>query len=130
MHIQRCCIKKKWLESLLHPLVKASIQEKIKTLREQKTIPYCLVVIPLLFETNARENIDRILLIDCDPHLQIARGSSRDIVRHEQMMAIMQTQSDRETRIKLADDVIVNNGTKAALARQVCKLDEFYQELT
>ncbi len=36
-----------WLEHLLHPLIRAEIKQQIQNLPS----PYCIVVIPLLFET-------------------------------------------------------------------------------
>jgi dephospho-CoA kinase len=57
--------KKKVLESIIHPLVRDLMAERI-TLAQSS---YSIVMVPLIFETNSMSNYNRILVIDCDPSL-------------------------------------------------------------
>ncbi len=53
--------QKQKLESILHPLIYKTLQAEL----EQLVAPYCLISIPLLFETDMMHLVDRILVIDC-----------------------------------------------------------------
>lgn len=108
-----------WLESCLHPVILQRMQAEIQQLRT----PYCIAVIPLLLETNAASFIDRILVVDVSPEIQLERASKRD---GKSVADIMATQLSREDRLRQADDVIVNDGSLDDLALQVDQLDKVY----
>lgn len=102
------------LEALLHPLIRAESLRRITTL----PAPYCIWVIPLLVETGARRDVDRVLLIDCPEALQRQRVLDRGL-EPATLEGIMAAQTTREQRRALADDIIVNDGTPEALRRAV-----------
>jgi dephospho-CoA kinase len=77
----------------------------------QQKAPYAVLVIPLLFETGQNSLADRVLVVDCDPELQIDRVIERDSLPRSQIEQILNAQVDRETRLKGADDVIENSGS-------------------
>lgn len=103
--------ERRWLENLLHPLIIARIKDKISAL----SAPYCIVAIPLLFETGPYDFIDRILVIDADETMQLARVKLRDGMTDTQITEMLNTQISRDERIKLADDIIYNHGNLADL---------------
>lgn len=111
-----------WLENLLHPLIREDIKKQI----EQATSPYCIIIIPLLFETKPNPLIDRVLVVDTSEQNQIERTKIRDKISPAEVRAIIQSQVDRETRIKKADDIIYNEGPLEELIPQVEKLHRFY----
>ncbi len=112
-----------WLESCLHPVILQRMQADI----QQLSTPYCIAVIPLLFETNATHFIDRILVVDAAPEIQIKRASLRDHKSAADIADIMATQLSRAERLALADDVIVNDGSLEDLEIEVNRLNNFYQ---
>ena len=57
---------KKWLEELLHPIIRNEI---IKQLQQARS-PYAILVSPLLFETDQHKLCTRSLLIDAPERLQ------------------------------------------------------------
>lgn len=114
-----------WLEELLHPLIREKAAAQVETAQS----PYCIVVIPLLFETAPNPLLDRVLVVDASEELQISRTVARDHLSVEAIKAILKTQVNRETRLKQADDVIVNNGSEQDLVAQVDKLHERYLKL-
>lgn len=118
--------EKKWLENLLHPLIRAEIISQLK----QSKSPYKILSSPLLLETNQHELTDRILVVDADPSLQIARVMNRDTNSLDQIKKIMETQMERNERCAKADDIIENHGDFAELDAQVSNLHEFYLTLT
>ena len=117
--------EKIWLESLLHPIINASIRQQLAN----ASSAYAILASPLLLETKQFELVDRILVIDVDEQLQIERASQRDNNKPGQIKAIMQTQLSRQERCVRADDIILNNGNIAALDEQVEKLHQLYLTL-
>jgi len=113
------------LEEILHPLIRAEMR------RHQNIIdaPYCLLVIPLLFETGQSDMVDRVLVVDVDEDSQIARVAARDGRSAAEIRAILSAQTGRAHRLKLADDVIANTGDLAALKAQVDALHRKYLAL-
>ncbi len=120
-------IEKKKLENILHPMIRKEMQKEI----DEVIYPYCIAVIPLLFETPPNPLHQRVLVVDTPEHLQKERVLSRDIFHTEETIeAIMQSQVSREHRQKYADDIIVNDGDIKHLHTQVDKLHAQYLELS
>jgi dephospho-CoA kinase len=119
--------ERRWLEQLLHPLIRDKLSQELAGISASgNKAPYCIIVIPLLLETEAYPFIDRILVVDAPEHLQIERVSIRDSTLAANAKAIVSTQLDRQERLKRADDVIINDSTQAALGPQVDKLHNEY----
>lgn len=114
-----------WLEKLLHPLIE---QEMIKQIKNT-VAPYCIVVIPLLFEVEHFSFIDRILLVDIPTLMQIERIKLRDKVPDDQIAAILKRQISRDEKLARADDIIANDGTFENLIPQVEEFHASYLEL-
>lgn len=113
------------LEAILHPLIRAEMQSAMRRLKA----PYCLLVIPLLIETQQQDLVDRILVVDVDEKTQIERTLVRDGRSADQIRAIIAAQIDRSQRLKLAHDCISNNGDMSALKDQVDTLHRKYLSL-
>ncbi|MEW8562825.1 MAG: dephospho-CoA kinase, partial [Candidatus Thiodiazotropha sp.] len=105
--------QRKCLEGILHP----RIIEEIEAWISEQTAPYVLLVIPLLFETDQLSLADRILVVDCHKSVQMERVLKRDQLSREQILKIINTQADRQTRLQGADDIIENNGSMEDLKR-------------
>jgi dephospho-CoA kinase len=117
--------ERKWLQDLLHP----QIFNEIKNQVSQVQTPYAIAVIPLLFETEAYDLINRILVVDSPEELQIQRTMLRDDCTERQVKRIINTQASRQQRLSKADDVIINDGNVSSLKRQVEKLHQYYLSL-
>ena len=114
------------LEAMLHPAIRQEASLQVSGVE----YPYCLLVIPLLAESNGTfMEVDRILVVDADPENQIRRLMLRDQLTRKQAQAALDAQSSRETRLAMADDVIDNSGTRAFLAAEVKQLHEQYLNL-
>jgi dephospho-CoA kinase len=118
--------QKQKLEAILHPLVYKSLQAEIDQLRA----PYCIVCIPLLFETQMMHFVDRILVVDCPVEIQIERVKNRDHLSTERIKSIIASQVSRAFRKAKADDVIDNAKIDSGLAEQVKKLHNLYISLS
>ena len=107
--------QKSRLESILHP----RICKRIRTLLAGINAPYTIVVIPLLLETNQVDLVDRILVVDTPEKEQLKRVAARDSLSDNAVMAIIDAQADRKTRLDAADDIIVNDQDISALTEHV-----------
>jgi dephospho-CoA kinase len=110
------------LEQILHPRIRATMLDRA----EKSPAPYVVLVIPLLFETGQQALVDRILLIDVPEEIQRARVARRDRLDPAQIDAILRAQTDRDTRLREADDVIRNDGSLSGLHTAVEALHRKY----
>ena len=117
--------KKIELEKIIHPLVSEEILSFINNSRS----PYCIVMVPLIFETNSSSNYDRVLVIDCNEEVQISRASLRDNQTVKEIKKIIANQASRKERLSIAHDVILNNSSLENLKKQVINKHNYYMEL-
>jgi dephospho-CoA kinase len=117
--------KRRALEEVLHPLIRARAQAQLAAL----TAPYALVAVPLLVETSFKDLVDRILVVDCPEATQLERLMRRDAMPRVEALAMLRAQADRATRLKAAHDIIDNGGSIEATRRQVAQLHGRYLEL-
>ena len=67
--------------------------------------------VPLLVESGRwRDQVDRILVVDCPVETQIARVMQRNGWTADAVQRIIDQQASRAQRLAVADDVIVNDG--------------------
>jgi len=117
--------RRRELENILHP----RIREKAVVLSDQCDAPYCIIVIPLLVESGRNYPLDRILVIDAPVELQYRRVVRRDRIPEEQITPILGAQADRATRLRAADDVVVNDGNMEELREKINALHQHYLQL-
>jgi dephospho-CoA kinase len=117
--------KRRALEAILHPLIRADMERQAIT----AIGPYLVLAIPLLVEGGAADRIDRILVVDVDEAVQLQRLMARDSQSHAQARAILAAQANRASRLKAADDVLVNSGTVPELRQAVDRLHQHYLSL-
>jgi dephospho-CoA kinase len=117
--------RRKELEALLHPLIRADMEQR----SSQAIGPYVILSIPLLVEGNASGRWDRVLVVDADESLQLARLITRDGVSEAEARATLAAQASRAARLAAADDVLENSGTVADLRQAVDRLHRRYLEL-
>lgn len=115
-----------WLENLLHPIIRATIEQRLRVI----AAPYCITVIPLLLEVEPYPFINRILVVDAPEQMQIERVAMRDKSDPSQIKAMLQTQATRSLRLASANDVIINDGVLADLTPQIDKLHQIYLKLS
>ncbi|HWF98324.1 MAG TPA: dephospho-CoA kinase [Steroidobacteraceae bacterium] len=113
------------LEALTHPAIGTAVQAWSAAAGG----PYQILIIPLLVEKNLASHFDRVLVVDCGEELQIRRLQARDGSTVEQARAILNAQTSRAARLKVAHDVIQNEGDLSAVRDQVSALHARYLEL-
>ena len=117
--------EKQFLESIIHPEVAKAMTEFVKNAQS----PYKMIIVPLLFETDSQNMYDRVLFIDTSEELQIKRASARDGVDEANIKSIIGNQLPRNEKLKLADDIIVNNAGLDKLKKSVSQTHNFYLSL-
>ena len=117
--------QKKKLEQILHPAIREDISFAISNSKS----PYTIIMVPLIYETNSKDNYNRILVIDCDEDIQISRAVSRDGASEEDIKKIINSQATKKERLSIADDVINNNSSIEKLSEKVLHLHKNYLEL-
>jgi dephospho-CoA kinase len=108
--------KKRMLEQILHPLVRAQWASEA---REAVLAGRVYVVdIPLLFETGAESQFDRVITVGCSPETQLSRLMARDGLSHEISKKIIASQMPIGIKISKSHHVIWNDGALDALVAQ------------
>jgi len=113
-------IKRKTLESIVHPAVR---EEILKFINDSDSI-YKIVMVPLIVETNSADFYDKIIVVDCENNLQIERAVTRDNQTKENIINIINNQASREERLKIADFIISNNSNLEHLKNSVIKIHQ------
>jgi dephospho-CoA kinase len=98
------------LEQIIHPLVGEEIARQVDAALAAGA--RCIVFdIPLLVETGRwRAQLDRVLVVDCEPETQVARVTARSKLSPDEVRAIIAAQAPRALRLAAADIVICNDG--------------------
>ncbi|MDA8782885.1 dephospho-CoA kinase [Porticoccaceae bacterium] len=110
--------EKKWLETLLHPLIRDWIIGQLQAASGD----YVILESPLLFETDQHQLVDTSLLVDIPVELQLARAGSRDGNDAEQIQRIIDAQMSREDKRARADWVLDNSQSLDSLEGSVLEL--------
>lgn len=114
------------LEAILHPRVRAELRARVQAC----TAPYCVLAIPLLVESEgAYDWVDRVLVVDVPPAMQLARLMQRDGMAADGARLALAAQATRAQRLALADDVIDNSFAPEDLRAPVQRLHELYHRL-
>jgi dephospho-CoA kinase len=98
--------KLKRLNDIVHPYV-LNEYEKFCQLNSDKK--YTLAETALLFETNMRMMVDKVIYVCVDLDLRIKRTFERSGFSEEEYKVRMKSQINPETKKKLADYIIYNN---------------------
>ena len=110
------------LEAILHPRIGAETQRQADAANGD----YQLIVVPLLTGSPLQEFVDRVLVVDCDEDTQVQRLMARDTETIEQAQRILAAQASRDERLRIANDVIVNQGSLEQTRTAVSRLHRIY----
>ncbi len=117
--------KRRQLEAILHPRIRDEAWRQVS----ESTSPYVIVVVPLLFQSPMKKEMDRILVVDCSVETQMRRLLMRDGETEEQARRMIAAQASREERLSLSDDIIVNEGSVEETRDRVSELHKCYLKM-
>ncbi len=117
--------KLKQLESIVHPLVRHKLHQKIKSYRDNTDKKgYVVFDIPLLIEQGYTELVDYVVVVDCLQQQQLERVVQRDGRDIVTIQHIIDQQCTRGERLAKADIVLDNTKTRDVLLKQVNQLHQ------
>ncbi|MCK5732473.1 MAG: dephospho-CoA kinase, partial [Tenericutes bacterium] len=117
--------KRNKLNKITHPHIMKELRKSINEVK-MKSEKLVVLDIPLLIEVKLQYLVDIILLVYVNEAKQIERLMSRDNINELTAKSKIKTQIDLETKRKLSDIIIDNNGTKEDTAKQ---FTEIYDKL-
>ena len=112
-----CEADRKKLEAILHPRIRECWLAQLETWRKEGCA-IAVVIIPLLFETQAESHFDKVVCVACSPAAQherlVARGWDADQIKHR-----IAAQLPVEQKIARSHFVIWAEGLLEVQRRQV-----------
>lgn len=106
----------KKLEGIIHPLVRADANAFLERNRAAGT-PIAVLDIPLLFETNGRGRVDKVVVVTAPADVQRERVLGRTGMTEQKFEAILAKQVPDAEKRKLADYIVdTGNGLDPARA--------------
>lgn len=108
------------LESIIHPRVYEAMTSAIAE-GEQQGFDLIVLDIPLLYETGRRELVDKVWVVYVDPETQLRRLMARDGLDREQALARVASQMALTEKVRQADLVIDNSGSRQTTQNQVAQ---------
>ncbi len=111
------------LNGILHPLIEEEIKKRVVLCMGKGNTPI-IVVIPLLFETNAiqRYGFSKVIVVDLPEEVAIQRVVASRGMTEGEVRERIERQATRDTRLSRADFVIDNSSSSEALDSQVTQL--------
>jgi dephospho-CoA kinase len=103
------------LEGAVHPLVRNGVEGWLATLGPSAV---AVVEAALLVETGSWRNYDLLAVVACEPEEQIARAVARG-VPVDRARALIDAQMPFEEKVRSAQIVIDNSGSREVLHREV-----------
>lgn len=105
------------LEAITHPLI-AQLTEQQALQALQRGTRLLVFDVPLLVESGRwRQQLDAVLVVDCEPETQIQRVMARNGLERTAVEKILAAQASRQQRMAAADYVIYNDGIDLAALR-------------
>ena len=99
--------ERRWLEQLVHPLVRARFDQELAALAGA---PVLVLMVPLLFEAGLTGLCSEVWLVDCDEDQQLQRLIARDHCSEAEARARIAAQWPLARKRPLADALISNRG--------------------
>ena len=113
---------KKWLEELMHPLIRENILEAFGKINSK----WAIYSAPLWGPKN---KFDRVLVVDAPENLQVERIANRDKSTKKIAESIIKTQMNRHERISYSDDFLINDSTPEDFEKKLNFYFQIYEKL-
>ncbi len=111
------------LNALVHPRV---AEDFSRWVQNHNSDPYVVKEAALLYEAGSDKVLDKIIVVHADETTRINRVLQRDAHRTvEQIKAIVGKQMPEDEKLKRADYIIVNDGTKLVIPQVLTLHTEF-----
>ena len=106
----------KILNSIVHPYIRKIILQLQENHRDER---FVFLDIALLFEAGFEDLVEKIIVVNVDEKIQLARLMSRNALSKEQAMFRIESQMSSKDKSILGNYVIDNGGTKEETYKQI-----------
>ncbi len=107
------------LNRIIHPKVFVIIDREIEHLSALGKARFLIVEAALIYETGMEKNLHYVIVVNADEDVRIRRVMKRDGCSREEVESRIASQMPAEEKVKRAEFVTGNNGTKEELAEKV-----------
>jgi dephospho-CoA kinase len=116
--------RRKELEAITHPEIRARFAARLAELTEQGFDGIVIFDAAVMIESGNYRNMDRLVVVTADPEAQVSRQRERDGASVEAATRRIASQMPLAEKVRLADYVIDNAGTREATAARVAEVHE------
>lgn len=116
------------LEAITHPLIREETRRQRRNYEDLGT-PLVIYDIPLLFETKAQDQFDKIIVVSCTREQQRERLRRRNNLSEEEIEMRIASQIPIKFKEEEADFVLYNNKDEQHLIKEVERLVQWLNEL-
>ena len=118
--------KRRALEQILHPRIRRQWSTEAETHRNSPD--FFFADIPLLYETGGEKLCDRVVVVACSYRTQLRWLMERTSLEHSAAEQMINSQMPLDEKIRRANHMVWNNGTRAVLAEQARGLVALWQK--
>jgi dephospho-CoA kinase len=119
-------VKRRQLNSILHPLIIAAQDEKIRQIEQSDPKGIVIIDAALMIESGGYRRMDKLIVVYCEPEIQLRRLMQRDGLSRETAEARIAAQMPQDEKKTFADLLIDTSGDPGQTRVQV---EEVYREL-
>jgi dephospho-CoA kinase len=119
-------VERDLLNRTLHPRITREIDRRIKGIGQKDAHAIVVIDAALLVETGYYRNVDKVVVVTSTKKQQIERLRRREEMDQEMARGVIDSQISGEERIKVADIIIRNEGSRKETER---KAKEVFEEL-
>ncbi len=111
--------KRKRLEEITHPAIRVRQQRILSVCEEEAFEGIVIWDAALLIESGGAKGMDRVVVVIADPAAELRRLVERDGFSEEEARGRMASQMPLAEKVKAADYVVDNSGSRAETERRV-----------
>jgi dephospho-CoA kinase len=116
--------KRTKLNSILHPMIIAAQDQRIREFEAKDPNGIAVIDAALMIESGGYKRLDKLIVVHCDPEIQLTRLMKRDGFSRKAAQERIATQMPQEEKMKYADFLIDTSGDFAGTRAQIETLFE------
>jgi dephospho-CoA kinase len=105
------------INNIVHPAVHADAERWMEKIKAEGMTTYIIKEAALLVETGSYKALDALIVVACPEETRIKRVMARDKLSHSEVLNKIKNQLPESEKIKVADFVIINDGTKPLISQ-------------
>lgn len=114
--------KRRFINSIVHPLVAEERRKKIQEVEEMKIFDFFIYESALLVEAGTYRDFERIVVVYCSPEDQLTRLMERDRMTRREAEQRIQAQFPLREKLKVADYTIDTSGNYEQVRARTCEV--------